>query len=231
MIRNRLALAAAALLAAALPGGSAGQSPTRLIGTVGPGFTITLTDANGNAVSQLQPGAYVIEVDDRSDMHNFHLAGPGVNEATSVPFVGRTTWNVTLQNGRYTFVCDPHPDTMRGAFTAGTPPAQTPTTPTTPRPTTLPRLFGSVGPGFTISLRNAAGGRVSSVRAGTYTIFVRDRSAMHNFHLVGPGVNRRTSVLFRGAVTWRVRFRAGATYRFVCDPHARGMRGSFRGRR
>ena len=227
MTRVRIALAAAVLLAVALPGGSAGQSATRLIGTVGPGFTITLTDANGTRVTQLQPGAYQIEIDDRSEMHNFHLTGPGVNEATAVPFVGRTTWNVTLQNGIYTFLCDPHPTDMRGTFTVGTP---TPPTQTTPRPTTLPRLFGNVGPGATISLRNAAGGRVSSVRAGTYTVFVRDRSTRHNFHLVGPGVNRRTSVAFRGAVTWRVRFRRGATYRFVCDPHARGMRGNLRAR-
>jgi len=40
-------------------------------------------------------------------------------------------------------------------------------------------------------------------------------------------VNRKTRVAFRGTVTWTLRLRAG-TYRFVCDPHARQMRGSFR---
>ena len=116
MIRIRLALAAAAVLAVALPGGSAGQTPTRLIGTVGPGFTITLTDANGNRVTQLQPGAYVIEVDDRSEMHNFHLVGPGVNRKTRVGFTGTTSWRVTLRAGVYRFVCDPHARGMRGTF-------------------------------------------------------------------------------------------------------------------
>jgi plastocyanin len=40
-------------------------------------------------------------------------------------------------------------------------------------------------------------------------------------------VNKRTTVGFRGTRTWSVTFRRG-TYRFVCDPHARRMRGSFR---
>jgi plastocyanin len=50
---------------------------------------------------------------------------------------------------------------------------------------------------------------------------------MHNFHLRGRGVNKRTTVAFRGTATWTVTLRVG-TYRFVCDPHARRMRGSFR---
>jgi plastocyanin len=56
---------------------------------------------------------------------------------------------------------------------------------------------------------------------------VRDRSRMHNFHLRGRGVNKRTTVGFLGSTTWTVTLRPG-TYRFVCDPHARRMRGSFR---
>ncbi len=75
-----LLLAAAALLGATR--GSAGPvQATKLIGAVGPEFTISLTDAQGNRVTKLDPGAYEIEVTDRSDFHNFHLQGPGVNEA------------------------------------------------------------------------------------------------------------------------------------------------------
>ena len=71
------------------------------------------------------------------------------------------------------------------------------------------------------STRDAAEGR-------RYRIVVRDRSTMHNFHLSGPGVNKRTTARFRGTATWTVTFRKGRTYRFVCDPHAKRMKGSFR---
>ena len=236
MTRVRIALAAAVLLAVALPGGSAGQSATRLIGTVGPGFTITLTDANGTRVTQLQPGAYQIEIDDRSEMHNFHLTGPGVNQRTDVGFVGQTTWTVTLTTGTYTYLCDPHPATMRGTFSVGgaSPPPPPPMPPPPPPPpprsgsSRLPVLVASVGPGFSIRLAKSGGGRASSVKAGRYRITVRDRSEHHNFHLVGRGVNKRTSVAFVGTQTWTVTLRKGRTYRFVCDPHARSMRGRLR---
>lgn len=212
---------AVALVALGAPGVADAQN-TKLFAKVGPGFEILLRDANGVRVTQLSPGAYDIEVDDASEEHNFHLAGPGVNERTTVEFVGKTTWTVTLVNGTYTFLCDPHASTMRGTFTVGSGPP--------PAPTPARRLVATVGPGATISVAKAAGTRVRTVAAGTYRITVRDRSARHNFHLIGPGVNRKTGVAFRGTVTWTVRVRAGATYRFVCDPHARFMRGSFRGR-
>jgi hypothetical protein len=79
-----------------------------------------------------------------------------------------------------------------------------------------------------ISLRTSRGARVRRLKAGRYRIVVRDRSAKHNFHLLGPGVNKRTTARFRGTVTWTVTLRKGKTYRFVSDPQARRMRGSFR---
>jgi len=84
--------------------------------TVGPGFTITLTP-NGNPVSTLTSGTYTIHVDDKSDIHNFHLTGPGVDKSTDVSGTGTQTWTVTLQNGSYHFQCDPHAATMNGSFT------------------------------------------------------------------------------------------------------------------
>jgi hypothetical protein len=83
-----------------------------------------------------------------------------------------------------------------------------------------------VGPGFTIRLTRS-GRRVTSLRAGRYRITVRDLSPFHNFHLVGPGLNRKTAVGARATQTWTVRLRRGV-YRFRCDPHARMMKGSFR---
>jgi len=120
-----LTLALAALLGAAR--GSAGPvQEVKLIGSVGPEFTISLTDAQGNPVTKLDPGAYEIEVTDRSDFHNFHLTGPGVSEDTGVEFTGQVTWHVTFRDGSYVYVCDVHPSSMRGTFTAGTPPDHEP---------------------------------------------------------------------------------------------------------
>jgi plastocyanin len=87
-----------------------------LDGTVGPGFTITL-DQNGKSVSTLAPGTYTIDVNDKSDIHNFHLTGPGVDKATDVGGTGTETWTVDLKDGSYHFQCDPHASSMNGSFT------------------------------------------------------------------------------------------------------------------
>jgi PASTA domain-containing protein len=70
------------------------------------------------------------------------------------------------------------------------------------------------------------GAAVQHLAPGEYTIEVRDRSAIHNFHLSGPGVDRQTTVADVGTTTWNVAFSEG-TYLFVCDPHADVMRGGF----
>jgi plastocyanin len=88
-------------------------------------------------------------------------------------------------------------------------------------------LSGTVGPGFTISLKSA-GKKVKSVKAGRYTIRVSDKSSIHDFHLRGPGVNKViTSVGFKGTKSTTVRLKKG-TYRYVCDPHSSEMKGSFK---
>ena len=113
---NRLQLAAIAALAAfVLPAASALGAPPKLTGTVGPGFTITLTQG-GKAVKTLKAGTYTIKVADKSAQHNFHLTGPGVNKKTSVPGTGNQTWTVKLAKGTYKFVCDPHKSFMKGSF-------------------------------------------------------------------------------------------------------------------
>jgi plastocyanin len=88
-------------------------------------------------------------------------------------------------------------------------------------------LSGTVGPGFTISLKSG-GKKVKSVKAGRYTIRVSDKSSIHDFHLRGPGVNKViTSVGFKGTKSTSVRLKKG-TYRYVCDPHSSEMKGSFK---
>ena len=104
----------------------------KLTGTVGPGFTIKLVGPDGLPVQRLAPGTYELAVDDRSPEHNFHLSGPGVDVATPVDDVGAQTFAVTLTDGRYTFVCDPHRLTMRGGFDVGTGPPPPPPPPPPP---------------------------------------------------------------------------------------------------
>ena len=96
-----------------------------------------------------------------------------------------------------------------------------------PTEAALPKLVGTVGPGFTITLTKN-GTKVSQLKAGTYSITVNDRASIHDFHLTGPGVNKTTSVSGTGKTTWTVTLQKGKTYRFVCDPHASMMKGSFK---
>jgi plastocyanin len=88
-------------------------------------------------------------------------------------------------------------------------------------------FFGSVGPGFTITLKRANGTVVHRIRHGTHTFVIRDRSSSHNFHLFGRGVDRRTGVAFTGRRQWIVRVRVGR-YVYRCDPHRLSMRKTFR---
>ncbi len=114
----RVAMLAALALAALLPSAVARAENPTLVATVGTddSFTIALTDPSGARVTHLAPGTYTIVVHDRSEIHNFHLRGPGVNKATSVDATGTRTWTVTLRRGTYRFLCDPHPTTMKGSF-------------------------------------------------------------------------------------------------------------------
>src|SRR3954449_11853511 len=98
---------AAVLLIAVVLATSASAATPRLTGTVGPGFTITLTKG-GKKVTKLKAGTYVFKIADKSGAHNFHLTGPGVNKTTSVGATGNKTWTVKLKKGTYKFVCDPH---------------------------------------------------------------------------------------------------------------------------
>jgi plastocyanin len=117
MTRIKLLAALAALaVTVAVIAVPAAEAATTLVGTVGPGFTITLKKS-GTKVTKLKHGVYIIKVSDKSAIHNFRLKGPGVNKTTSVAFVGSKTWTVTLKPGKYTIVCDPHAAVMKSTFT------------------------------------------------------------------------------------------------------------------
>jgi plastocyanin len=102
-------IAIVAILALAAPTFAASRTNT-LTGTDGPGFTITMNKKTVKA------GTYVITIHDKSNIHNFHLTGPGVNKLTSVSRVYTTKWTVKLKKGTYHFVCDPHRTIMHGVL-------------------------------------------------------------------------------------------------------------------
>jgi plastocyanin len=109
-------IALAALAAVVLvPAAFARSAATPLVGVDGPGFTITLKQG-AKKVTTLKAGTYSIKIQDKSNIHNFHLTGPGVNKKTSVGAVTTVTWKVTLKKGTYKFVCDPHASFMKGSF-------------------------------------------------------------------------------------------------------------------
>ena len=92
-----------------------------------------------------------------------------------------------------------------------------------------PVLTGDVGldDGFTITLTDANGARVTHLDAGTYTLRIHDHSSFHNFHLSGPGnVDVQTTPDFIGDQTFTVTLVDGQ-YFFQCDPHSFQMKGNF----
>jgi hypothetical protein len=128
-----LAAAAALLL---LPASSPADG-TQLVGTVGPGFSITLKGADGALVTHLAPGTYQLLVHDLSEEHDFHIFGPagsGIDASTGpdLTFVGDKTFTLVLPDGvTVDYVCDAHA-VMHGKFTVGT------VAPTAPPPTAKP---------------------------------------------------------------------------------------------
>jgi plastocyanin len=87
-----------------------------LIGSVGPGFTIVLNDSSGHLLTTVKAGRYSVRVADRSAFLNFHLFGPGVNEATSIAGTGTSQWSVVLKPGTYEYQCDAHASLVHGSF-------------------------------------------------------------------------------------------------------------------
>jgi ABC-type Fe3+-hydroxamate transport system substrate-binding protein len=119
MLKLIAVLALAGALAVA--GSSAfAAGPQTITGTDGPGFTITLKQ-HGRKVLSLAPATYLFVIADNSNIHNFHLIGPGVNKKTSVGTVGKSTWRLTLRPGTYRYICDPHATIMKGRFVVKAP--------------------------------------------------------------------------------------------------------------
>lgn len=220
-LRGLVALAAGAAFVLAPVGTPSVSANPQLLATVGPGFTITLTRPDGSAVTKIDPGVYDIVVRDLADEHNFHLFGLGVDKSTDVAAIVNVTWTVTFKDARYTFVCDPHSSSLRGSFVSGNPPPPPPPVPA------AKKLVLTVGPAASIALTNPAGKRLSALKAGAYEIVVRDRSKVHNAHLVGKGVNRKSGLAATGTQRWKVKLSAGPL-RFFSDRSPGTVKGSVR---
>jgi len=218
MYRTLLALTLS-LAAITLPAAATGTSKANipLTGVVGPGFNIALKNADGSNVSHLEAGTYDITVTDNEVTHNFHLRGPGVDMATDVEGLSTVTWTVTISDGTYTYLCDAHPLQMKKTFTAGN--VQPP-----PPPTPPVKLSGKVTTNG-ISLKKSSGAKVRSLAQGKVKITVSDASKTQNFHLKGPGVNKKTGVAARTKATWTLTLKPGKyTYR---SDKSRKLHGSF----
>jgi hypothetical protein len=90
----------------------------------------------------------------------------------------------------------------------------------TMKATALPKLKGTIGPGYTISLKDAHGKAVKMLRHGRYTLVVQDKAGIHNFTLNGPGIKNKTisGTSFVGTKTVTVTLKTGK-YRFYCTVH------------
>jgi plastocyanin len=84
----------------------------------------------------------------------------------------------------------------------------------------VPKLNGTIGPGFTISLKNRNGKTVKALTHGKYTLIVRDKANIHNFTLNGPVIRNRTitGTGFVGTKTVTLTLKKGK-YRFYCTVH------------
>ena len=177
--------------------------------------SIGLTFDDGTSVGNqarnppvIPPGTYTIRVVDDATEHNFHLSGPGVDQATDTGGLSSPTWTVTLQPGSmYRFQCDSHADFMYGVFmTSGTASSsggtstgststvssgggsgsgsstsgKTSTTLTSGAPTVRGTLAGTVRAAGKLTLA-LQGKPVSKLKAGRYKITVADKTAARSF--------------------------------------------------
>jgi len=95
--------------------------------------------------------------------------------------------------------------------------------------TQAPVLNGTVGPGFTITLKSN-GKPVKSLKPGSYSFVVADKASVHNFVLEkkkgGTFEKELTTVSFTGTKAVKIKLSAG-TYEFYCRPHESIMQGEF----
>ena len=91
----------------------------------------------------------------------------------------------------------------------------------------VPTLTGTVGPGFTITLK--LNSKVAkTLKAGSYKLVLHDKASIHAFSLDGPHKYAKdfTTVPFVGTKTFTLKLVAGK-YKYYCPPHEPTMFGRF----
>ncbi|MFN8223877.1 MAG: plastocyanin/azurin family copper-binding protein [Gaiellales bacterium] len=204
---------------------------TALHGTVGPGFSIKLQDGAGATVTHVDAGAATLVVDDLSEEHNFHLTGPGVDVSTTVSGTGTQTFQLTLADGTYSFICDPHATAMKGSFTVGSvtapappPPPPPPASPPPPatKPPSVPvgaTMVLALRPTGKPVLRSTKGKLITVLRPGSYKVSVRDNAATRGVRLAGAGATKSTTKAYVGSTSWSLKLKQG-TLRVSAVPTA-----------
>jgi hypothetical protein len=95
-----------------------------------------------------------------------------------------------------------------------------------------PTLKGVVGPGYSIKLTKG-GKKIESLKAGTYTFVISDRSNFHNFTVEREKPSRPkiemhlTGTAFTGTKTVKMTLKRGS-WSFYCSNHEAQMHGDFK---
>ena len=155
-------------------------------------------------MTQLDPGDYSITIKNLSlaQEHNFHLTGPGVDMASA--FDNNTvTWDVTLRGRHLQLPVRRAPDADEGLLPRRRRAAPAPSAEEADR---------QGRPEEDDLAEEGHGAAVKTLVAGRYKVVVTDATKADNFHLTGPGVNKKTGVKFRGAATWTLTFKAGQVH-------------------
>jgi plastocyanin len=120
MVRATASLLAAASIAAVVFLVPAQASTPKLVGTVGPGYTITLKKGTAK-VKALKAGKYTFVITDKASIHNFTLeqekGGKFEKRITGTSFQGKKTVTLTLKKGKWKYYCSIHEPQMFGFFT------------------------------------------------------------------------------------------------------------------
>jgi plastocyanin len=93
------------------------------------------------------------------------------------------------------------------------------------------KLTGTVGPGYTITLRKGTA-KVKTLKAGTYTFVIGDKASIHNFTIErekgGPKIEKTlTGTSFQGMKTITMTLKKGS-WKYYCSIHEPQMFGFFK---
>jgi plastocyanin len=94
-----------------------------------------------------------------------------------------------------------------------------------------PKLTGTVGPGYTISLKKGTA-KVKTLKAGKYTFVITDKSSIHNFTIErvkgGSKIEKAlTGTAFQGKKTVTVTLKTGS-WKYFCTVHPSQIFGFFK---